>query len=395
MPTQISENTASQKPRRWKVYLIRGILTLLVIGVVFATGMTYLMKMAFSGFQPPMASANVVVTPAENREFRDMIEAIGTITADKSAVITTTVTEVVKSINAEEGEFVAKGTPIVRLDDDDVKATLQQASRSYKRYNELVKDNLASAEKRDSEQANLNIARAQADKRNIVAPFDGFLGIRHVNVGDVVQPGTVITTIDAIDPIKLDFTVPEIYLASLKKGLSIEATSTAYPDDIFNGEIYVVDSRVDEQSHAIMARAIMQNPEHKLKPGMMMKVKIIRDSHSSVAIPEDAIQAAGEKKSVLVVGADNKVSEKEIVTGMRQPGLVEVKSGLAAGEKVIVEGQMKTGAGASVNIAEERKLNDVIGVNAAYAIPRKQDILKQDDSINIPQKDEKNTAKTE
>jgi membrane fusion protein (multidrug efflux system) len=336
------------------------------------------MKIKFADFQPPMAPANVVLTPVKPHQFVDSIEAIGTVTASQSAVLTATITESITAINAEEGQFVEKGKSIVDLNDAQERATLNEASKSYNRYNQLVKDNLASAEKRDETQASFNVAKAQLDKRKIVAPFDGFLGIRHVNVGDVVQPGTVITTIDAIDPVKLDFTVPEIYLSVLKQDMEIEATTAAWPDEVFKGKIYVIDSRIDEDSRAVSARALMENSHHKLKPGLLMKVKIIRAVKTSLAVPEESIQSAGERKTVLVVDKDNKVSEKEIKTGQRDPGYVEVISGLTDGDKVIVEGQMKTGAGATVNVVEEKTIEQILGDESAFAIPRKQEALGQD-----------------
>lgn len=369
------------KKSKLRRYIVTGLITLFVLALLGGTGFMLFMKIKFADFQPPMEPANVILSPVVPYEFKDTIEAIGTITASESATITATVTETIKAINAQEGQFVAKGTSIVDLISDQEQATLDQASKSYGRYNQLVKNNLASAEKRDEEQASFNVAKAQLDKRKIVAPFDGFLGIRHVNVGDVVQPGTVITTIDAIDPIKLDFAVPEVYLAALKQDMPIEATSAAWPDTVFKGKIYVVDSRIDTDSRAIMVRAIMENPDHKLKPGLLMKVQIIRDVKTSLAVPESAIQSAGQKKSVFVVGADKKVAEKVIQTGQREPGVVEVTSGLVAGDKVIIEGQMKTGDGATVHIASEKTLQDIVQDDAGYSIPRKQDSLRNDFKI--------------
>jgi len=377
----IDKMTETQKPSKIRRYTIRGIIILFVLALLGGTGFTLFMKIKFADFQPPMSPANVVISPVTPYEFKEVIEAIGTITANESAILTTTVTETVKSINAQEGQFVSKGTSIIDLNSDEEEANLNQASKSYNRYNKLVKDNLASPEKRDEEQASFNVAKAQMDKRKIVAPFDGFLGIRHVNVGDIVQPGTAITTIDSIDPIKLDFTVPEIYLASLKNDMEIEATTSAYPDRVFKGKIYVIDSRIDIDSRAIKARAVMQNPDHLLKPGLLMKVKIIKVVKSSLAIAESAILSAGERKTVFVVDKDKKVVEKEIKTGQREPGLAEVLEGLSSGETVIIEGQMKTGNGATVNVVEEKKLSVMLSEDASYSIPRKQETLKKDFKI--------------
>lgn len=370
----------TQSPEKRKPSMLRrivkwGLILVVAAGLGGGTAFVLYMKLKFADFQPPMAPANVVLTPVVNHEFVDSIEAIGTITASESAVLTATVTESVKAINAQEGQFVSKGTPIIDLNDAQEQATLTEASKSYNRYNKLVKDNLASAEKRDEEQASFNVAKAQLDKRRIVAPFDGFLGIRHVNVGDVVQPGTVITTIDAIDPIKLDFTIPEIYLSALKQDMEIEATTAAWPGEVFKGKIYVVDSRIDTDSHAVSVRATMANADHKLKPGLLMKVKIIREVKNALAVPEEAIQSAGDRKMVFVVDADKKVSEKVIKTGQREPGYVEVIDGLKSGDKVIVEGQMKTGAGATVNVVGEKTIEQMMSDETEFAIPRKQEAL--------------------
>jgi membrane fusion protein (multidrug efflux system) len=366
------------KKSKLRRYALRGLIVLFVLALLGGTGFTLFMKIKFADFQPPMAPANVIISITAPHQFKDRVEAIGTITANESAMLTTTVTETVKAINIEEGQFVEKGTAIVELTDDEEQANLSQASRSYDRYNQLVKNNLASPERRDAEQANFKVAQAQLDKRKIIAPFSGYLGVRNVNVGDTVSPGTTIMTIDSIDPIKLDFTVPEIYLSSIKKDMVIEATTAAWPNEVFTGKIYVVDSRIDPESRAIKVRAMMTNSDFKLKPGLLMKVSIIRSINDSVAVPESAILAAGTKKSVFVVGADKVVSEKEVVTGQREPGLVEIVSGLANGDKVIIEGQMKTGAGATVNIVGEKTITDMVKEDASYSIPRKQEGLKQE-----------------
>ena len=366
---------------KFRRYAVRGLLVLFILALLGGTGFTLFMKIKFADFQPPISPANVIISTVSPYEFKDRIEAIGTITANESAVLTTTVTEKVKAINIEEGQFVEKGTEIVELSDAEEQANLNQAARSLERYNKLVKDNLASPERRDAEQAGFKVAQAQVDKRRIIAPFSGYLGIRHVNVGDTVQPGTAIMTIDSLDPIKLDFTIPQIYISTIKKDMEIEAETSAFPNEVFKGKIYVVDSRIDTESRAIRVRAIMSNPDYKLKPGLMMKVNVIREVKDSLAVPESAIIAAGVKKSVFVVGADKVVSEKQVITGQREPGLVEIVSGLASGNKVIIEGQMKTGAGAAVNIVGEKTISDMIKEDASYSISRKQEALKEEFNI--------------
>ncbi len=357
--------------------VIKGVVALVALALLAGTGFILFMKIKFADFQPPFSPANVVVVPATEKEFVDSIEAIGTTVAGQSAVLSATVTETIKSINAEEGKFVSKGESIIDLSDGEEAATLNEAEKSYRRYDNLAKANLGSVERRDEEEASMNIARAQLEKRKITAPFDGFLGIRHLNVGDLVTPGLMVTTIDSIDPIKLDFAVPEVYLSAVKAGMHITATTAAWPDDVFAGEIYVIDSRIDPDTRSIVVRATIPNPEHKLKAGLLMKIDIIKSARQSLAVPESAIVASGYRKSVLVVGQDKKVLEKIVVTGQREPGYVEITSGLQAGDKVIVEGQMKTFAGSEVNIVSEKNIEDVIGDSAAFSLSRKQQALKE------------------
>jgi membrane fusion protein (multidrug efflux system) len=390
--SDISLNTINDqklRPSKFKNFLKWGLLSIFVLALLGGTGFTLFMKIKFADFQPPMEPSNVVVSPVESYLFKDSIEAIGTITANESVTVTSTVTETVKAINSTEGQFIKKGDPILDLNDEEEQASLNRASQSFDRYNKLVRDNLASPERRDEEQAGYKIARAQIEERKIVAPFDGFLGIRHVDVGDLVQPGTVITTIDSLDPVKLDFTVPEVYLANIKNDMQIEATTAAYPNKIFTGKIYVINTRVDEVSRSIAVRAVMSNPEFQLKPGLLMKVKIIKSSIQSPAIPESAIISSGTKKSVFVVDNKNIVNERVVKTGFRQPGIVQIIEGISAGEKVIIEGQMKTGAGAPVKIIEERNLQTVIQGDAAYSNNRKQMALKDGFDINVETKEKK------
>lgn len=209
--------TLIHKPtsRRRKI-ILRTLVGLVTLGLLGGTGFVLFMKIKFADFQPPMSAANVIVTPTTTITFIDRIEAIGTAAANQSASLTATITETVSAINAQEGEFVDKGASIIDLTSAEEKATLTEAARSFERYNNLAKSNLSSVEKRDEEETALAVARAQLDKRKITAPFAGIIGIRNVDVGDLVQPGTMITTIDEVDPIKLDFTLPEIYLCSQK-----------------------------------------------------------------------------------------------------------------------------------------------------------------------------------
>lgn len=364
---------APKKKSRLKKWAIRIALAVVVLGLLGGTGFVLFMKIKFADFQPPMSAPGVIVAPVVERNFVDQIEAIGTAQANQSAALMPTVTETVKSINVDEGEFVPAGTVIVELNSDEEQATLTEAAKSFDRYDQLARSKIGSEARRDEEQARMNVAKAQLGKRIIVAPFDGVLGIRKVSVGDMVSPTTMITTIDQLDPIKLQFSVPESYLAVLKPDLEIQATTEAYPGVVFTGRISAVDSRVNANTRAIMVNAMIPNADNRLRPGLLMKSNIVKSSRQSLAIPEEAVVSAGEKKSVLVVGADNKVVDTEITTGNRQAGYVEVLTGLKAGDKVIIEGLQKAQNGAEVKIAGEKGIDQTIKEAVTYSSERKQE----------------------
>lgn len=354
----------------------KGLLILLGLGLLGGTAFVTFIKIKFANFHPPFAVPAVVVSKVVKVPFSDRIEAIGTAEANESTILTSTVTETVKSISFPEGGFVKAGTIIVELNNDEERATATEAEKSFDRYQKLASTQIGSVAQKDQEEARMNVAKAQLNKRLIVAPFDGVVGIRQVSTGDLVSPGTVITTIDAIDPIKLEFTVPEAFLSALKEGLSIEAQSEAYPGEVFPGTVSAIDSRVNPSTRAILVHATLPNPQSRLRPGLLMKVDIVKNTRSSLAVPEEALLSAGEKKTVLVIGADKKAQSRDIRLGMREMGQVEVLEGLKEGEMVIVEGTMKAQPGSEVVISGEKTIEKANREALDFSVPRKQNALK-------------------
>ncbi len=361
------------KPKRARKWIIRILLGLVVLGLIGGTGFMLWMKIKFADFQPPQTAPGVIVSAVVDQEFVDKIEAIGTAAANQSAMLTSTVTETIKTINVNEGEYVEAGTVIVELNSDEEQATFNEAEKSFARYDQLARTKIGSEARRDEERARLDVAKSQLDKRRIVAPFNGVLGIRKVSVGDLVTPGTLITTIDEMDPIKLEFSVPESFLAVLKPGLEINATSEAYPGQIFKGVVSAIDSRVNTGTRAIMINARIPNADGRLRPGLLMKVDIVKSSRTALAIPEEAIISAGEKKTVLVVGEDKKVTEKTVTSGNRQAGYVEILSGLNKGEKVIIEGLQKAHNGGDAEIVGEKTIQQSMTDAVEYSNDRKRE----------------------
>jgi membrane fusion protein, multidrug efflux system len=281
-------------------------------------------------------------------------------------VITPTLEERVVDIFFEDGDVVDNDQVLVKLNDSETRYLLAEASaalreqqKQFERISKLAKTNATSRSRLDEEQGLLEIARAkvahlkaQLRDYTIRAPFAGILGTRQISTGAVVDSDTVITTLDDTTVIKLDFTVPETYLGVLRNGMDVSAKSPAYPDRNFNGTVTAISSRVDPDTRTLTIRAQIPNPDRLLKPGMLLTVDLIKERSQSLIIPEEAVILEKDKKFVLVVTAQNTIDKKEIVTGRRSPGKVEVISGLNAGHRVGVEGINRVRPGISVNVVE-------------------------------------------
>ncbi len=188
----------------------------------------------------------------------------------------------------------------------------------------------------------------------IRAPFAGRVGLRNVSVGSYVSPGTVITTLDDTSVIKLDFSVPEVFLSTLQEGLQVSARTAAYPDVEFHGKVSSIDSRLDPISRSIVVRAHIDNKDGRLRPGMFMTVKLIRADAPTLMLPEEALVPEGSRKFAFVV-RDGKAARTEIQTGRRRPGEVEIVSGLQEGDLVVTEGTQKIRDGVAVQVVPVQK----------------------------------------
>ncbi len=288
-------------------------------------------------------------------EFSDVVEAIGTANADESVMLTARVSEIVKSINFTDGDVVKTGTLLAKLSDDEeqaqvreAEANMREAQQQYDRIADLVKRGNASTSALDTAtrrveeaRSRIQVARARLADRQIVAPFNGLLGLRQVSIGSYVSPGTAITTIDAIDTIKLDFATPERFLAVLHRGQKIEARVSAYPEEIFIGTVKTVDSRIDRVSRAVTVRAEVDNADFKLRPGMLMTVRLTAREWSGVAVPEEALMTIAGQNYIFVIGDDSIANRRVVKLGVRRPGIVEIAEGLVAGENIVTEGTLR------------------------------------------------------
>jgi len=305
----------------------------------------------------------VVTGHPTKKEFAYEVEALGTLRANESVDITAKVADRVAAIHFSEGQQVRKGSLLVELDNTEARADLAAAeaaasdSRSqYKRSQELFATKALSEAQLDQLQATLlaNEARVAAARsrladRVITAPFNGRVGLRNVSLGGLVNPGAVITTLDDLSVVKLDFAVPEVFLSTLQPGLTVQARSTAYSDSTFEGRVASVDTRVDPTTRSVAIRALIDNRDGRLRPGMFMTVKLVRPEGQALMLPEQAIVPENEQHFVYVV-ADGKAQKREIKIGRRRPGEVEVLQGLSDDDGVVIDGTQNLRDGVPVRV---------------------------------------------
>ncbi len=310
------------------------------------------------------APVTVVAVPLNRVPFAQQMEAVGTARANEAVDITAKASNRVTAIHFREGEQVKAGKVLVELDSVQIRASLAEAeaalsdSRSqYNRARELFATKALSEAQMDQLQATLkaNEARvagvqAQLSDTIIRAPFAGRVGLRNVSIGSYVTPGTVITTLDDTSIIKLDFSVPEVFLSTLQVGLEITGRTAAYPD-VFTGKVSSIDSRLDPVSRSITVRAQIDNKDGRLVPGMFMTVRLMRNDAPALMLPEEALVPEGSRKFVFVV-RDGRAERVDVETGRRRPGEVEVVSGLDEGALVITEGTQKVRHGTAVTVIQ-------------------------------------------
>lgn len=311
--------------------------------------------------EAPPATA-VVTTTVAPVEWRDSIEALGTARANESVTITAKVSEIVRKVAFESGDVVDAGDVLVDLSSgaqlaelEEARANYQDAQRQLERQQELADRKLVAVSQvdtqraaRDAARARMDVVRAQLSDRVITAPFDGVLGLRQVSPGSLVTPGTSIATLDDVSVIKLDFTMPERYLAVLQPGLDVVARSAAYPDREFEGSVASVDSRVDPVTRAVTVRAQIPNPHRLLRPGMLLTVELLLNARSALVAPEIAVLQVGTDSFVYRVKPDRTVERVPVELGSRRAGEVVVTRGLEAGDRIVTEGTVKLRDGMQV-----------------------------------------------
>jgi membrane fusion protein (multidrug efflux system) len=310
-------------------------------------------------------SVAVIAAIARAERLVSQINALGTARANEAVEVTSKVSNTVSTVRFTDGQRVEKGQVLVELDSAQARADLAAAEASsaesasqVKRSRELIASRVISESQFEQLEATMKAndarvaaARSRVDDTVIRAPFSGRVGLRRVSVGSLVNPGATIATLDDLSVIKVDFSVPENFLAGLRDGLKVTATAAAFPGRDFIGTVTGVDSRIDPVSRSVTVRAVVPNADLALKPGMFLTVALARDEHQALMVPEAAL-VPEQSRQFLYIIEEGRATRREVRIGGRQPGRVEIVSGLKAGEQVIVEGTQKVREGGEVRVVE-------------------------------------------
>ena len=309
------------------------------------------------------ASATVVeMTTVNSQVWHPQIEAVGTILAEQGIQIASRADGVVQSINFKSGDFVNQGAVLVQLDTSVLKPTAEQSQAKYllakamlTRNQQLYKQHMISISALQSAQADEQAAEGQMQEdaanltnATITAPFSGNLGLRQINIGQFVPKGQVMVNLQTIDPVLVDFSLPEVYLHRVSVGDQVLVTTSAYPGQTFSGKITAMESQLNTDTRTLNIRAEVPNKNKLLIPGMFANIQVVIPTTSNVlTVPQMAIQYSPFGDTVFVV-QNGRAVQRYINLGEQRGEDVEVTRGLAADETIISVGGDKVQNGEAV-----------------------------------------------
>jgi membrane fusion protein (multidrug efflux system) len=323
------------------------------------------------------AAPLVLAEAPQVRQFVDQVEAVGTARANEQVTLSSPVTERIEQISFADGGFVRRGQIIATLAQAQERAALSgaiatenQAKAQLGRMSALNERGFVTPATLDQQRALAQQARAEADTaraqitdRIVRAPFSGFASPRAISRGTIISAGAPIATISDISRIKLDFSVPETALGHMRIGEAVVARAAAYPDEAFRGTVSSIDPVIDPNTRAASIRAILPNPGNRLKPGMLLTVKVTTGERTAAGIPELAVLGDGGERYVFVVDREGVAHRTKVTTGARDGGFIEVR-GIPAGARIVTEGVVKVSDGMKVKIDGAGKPRVAAGAQA-------------------------------
>jgi membrane fusion protein (multidrug efflux system) len=361
----------TMKPASKKV--IKAILAVFALFVILAA-IKGLQIFTMISAKPPMPVETVTSAVVKEEDWAPVLSAVGSISAVQGAVVATELGGVVSQIAFENGSTSKKGDLLVQLDASAEEAQLHSAeadvelaradlerSRDLAARKVISKAELDAAESKFKQKnASVDQMRSMITKKTIRAPFDGQLGIRQVNAGQMINAGQQVVSLQSLDPVFADFALPQQHFAKLSQGLEIRVTTDAVPGRVFNGKLTAVNSMVDVATRNVSVQATLENPDHVLRPGMFAKVEVVLPEKArALVIPGSAISYAPFGDSVFVIdkrkdpktGKESQTIRQQFVrVGEARGDLVSITKGLKAGDMVVSTGVFKLRNGMAVTI---------------------------------------------
>jgi membrane fusion protein (multidrug efflux system) len=335
----------------------------ILIALLVFVGYLYWIPSQKTDIRRDAAVVAVSTAKVETKPMIRSVNSLGTGISNNSIQLISPTSDFVTELNIREGKAIKKGEVIARLHDvqerarvTELEGILEDQKRQLDRLKNLATTQATAQSLLDEQQtrvnttlAQLDIAKAQLAEMTIRAPFDGYLGLRQVSVGAYITNGTVITTLDDLNTLRVAFSVAEHYLADISVGMPLTVTNAAYGNITFKGTVSAIDTRLDPVTRTVTVHGALPNEDLRLRPGMLLHVKLELDNRVAMQISEKALVPQQQKQFVYKVDADNKVTQVEVKTGQRVPGWVEILSGLEEGDEVVVEGIQKLRSGLTIN----------------------------------------------
>ena len=346
----------------WKQWLVG----IIVVAVVIAGAGVYLGLEQIDAEPEEEAQASAVnITLPEFRQIRDQVSAVASLRAANAVELTVEVSGRVVALNLEPGKRVQTGEVLLQLDDRQaradmavIEAQLADARRQYDRAQSLRANNSVSQSQVDVLRTAVDVAQAQREaakvrleSHRIEAPFEGVVGLSDISTGAYLQAGTGITTLDSSDQLELSFAIPERFVAQVQLGQSVLARSPAFPNQVFEGHLIELATRISELNRTLAVRALIDNTDGRLRPGQFMSASLILQERKGLVLPEQAVMVRGDEKYVFVA-EDGVARRVSVQIGNRMPGLVEVTRGLSTEDEVVVTGQDRLSSGNRIRVIE-------------------------------------------
>lgn len=318
---------------------------------------------------PVQANAAVVeAATVQTRDLDSILSAVGSLRAKESVTLASEISGRVDKILFQEGQRVEAGSVLFQLDTSILDASVQSAraanvlARStFERTEALSKRGISATQALEEAEANLRnteaalaLAEAQLAQTSIKAPFHGVVGLRSVSVGAYVTAGTTnLAKLDQIDPLVAEFSLPEVALANISPEQRVSVIADALPDQPFQGQVYAIEPSVDETGRSIRMRALIANPDLKLRPGLFVRVNVTTGTKAdALLVPESAIVPSGETQTVYRINADDTVEVVTVTLGQRLEGMVEIVTGLDKDARVVTAGQQKLQTGTKIRVQD-------------------------------------------